>query len=330
MPDYLILPVTFVVKCVPLFVYATLKRNMMAAVPCVILIFVPISYQIFIRHIAEVPSVRQYVTGFWPLIIVVLDRIYLVLLKLTTHPSTCVGSLTIYTTLLAFTTQTLQLGLGVTIDGPENPAVISVYVLQFIIFEMFLNTVLLSRLGCYIVRRLTMWRYNRAEAAAVKKAESASISTTVVASSQKPPEAWKFDLRLTDISNIAALTRLPTLFISFLFMIPALHFPKWPQKTPAISCEGDTHYKATWVNYGLVIAVCLLIVIATLLMRRVEKRNMVLQFVFGQGWCILVAMYLFSIVVLSLGFLPTTLFFTAFSPTSAPGSPTATTTTAAP
>eukprot|EP00658_Telonema_sp_P-2_P031166 TRINITY_DN23387_c0_g1_i1.p2 TRINITY_DN23387_c0_g1~~TRINITY_DN23387_c0_g1_i1.p2 ORF type:complete len:202 (+),score=43.21 TRINITY_DN23387_c0_g1_i1:208-813(+) len=160
MPDYLILPVTFVVKCVPLFVYATLKRNMMAAVPCVILIFVPISYQIFIRHIAEVPSVRQYVTGFWPLIIVVLDRIYLVLLKLTTHPSTCVGSLTIYTTLLAFTTQTLQLGLGVTIDGPENPAVISVYVLQFIIFEMFLNTVLLSRLGCYIVRRLTMWRYN--------------------------------------------------------------------------------------------------------------------------------------------------------------------------
>lgn len=280
-PDRVQLPILLAVKVIPFVVYALAKRKVAAASSACILIVMPMAIEILTEiGYADMSDPRTFLTGFFPLLVMVVDRFFLFLMNLTTHPSRSVGSIICFCTMHAFYTQNLMLGVALTINAGATGGLMAGYAASFAVVELILNTVLVERIFYAIWRTLT-------------KRCSGSAKKNIV------DPLGKYTL-----PNIASLVRLPTLFLSFVFMLPAMHFPRYPYKTSAIDCDGVTHYYTSWPTYGVLGGILLFVAFFTIAIRKAKGLSNVPLCVYGITWSLMVSFYCLQIVPLSLAFLP--------------------------
>eukprot|EP00744_Colponema_vietnamica_P004977 GILI01007352.1.p1 GENE.GILI01007352.1~~GILI01007352.1.p1 ORF type:complete len:647 (+),score=104.60 GILI01007352.1:90-2030(+) len=282
-PDRVQLPLLLAIKILPFVVYALAKKKVAASSSACLLIIMPMAIEIIteIGKTAE-GDTRTYLTGFFPLFVLIVDRLFLFLMNITSHPSRSVGAVICFCTMHAFYTQNLMLGVALTISAKNSTGLVVGYGVSFVVVELLLNTVTIERIF------YAMWR-----AITRRCSSGGSVKKNAV------DPLGKYSL-----PNIASLVRLPTIFLSFLFLLPAMHFPRYPYKTPAVDCDGVSHYFTSWPTYGVLGGVVVIVAFITILVRSSKGLSNVPLCVYGVAWSLMVSFYCLQIVPISLAFLP--------------------------
>ena len=278
------LAILVAVKVFPFVMYAFAKRKVAASSSSCILIVMPILIELITEadkstHEGEN---RSLWTGFFPLMVLVVDRFFLVLINVTSHPSRSVGALIIFCTMHAFFIQNMLLGILLTIDASEHGGLVAGYAICFALIEIILNTIVVERAvhAC--------WRALKERFGSGASAKKSLVDP----------------LGKYSVANVAAMVRLPSLVLSFLFMLPAMHFEYYPQKTRAIGCDGRTNYSTSWPTYGVIAGVIIVVGAVTLFARLRKGTSLVPLCVYGITWSLMASFYCLQVVPQSLSFLP--------------------------
>eukprot|EP00758_Cryptobia_borreli_P007340 Tbor_TRINITY_DN5282_c2_g5::TRINITY_DN5282_c2_g5_i1::g.16568::m.16568 len=275
-----------VAKCLPIIIYACIGRCPRAAIPSCITILLPLCYAILITNVNNTRA-SYYFTIIWPMFGAIVEWVVLQILTVTLHPTVSNGVRIAITSCIGFFSQILTLGIGFSISLELSPIIMAFYVIQFFIFEFLLNTILLTRFGGWLYRLCCRCGGNKS-----KNYEAVGFNGV---------PAY---IGLTSLGNIAALTRLPSLIMSLVFLIPVIHFQRWPFVVPGIMCDGSKIYKCNWWSLGILLSVSIVVIVITVITRKLRTASLVPLYIYGAGWCMLLSIYCISILPFSMTFIP--------------------------